>query len=176
MEVGLLSDEQRSILDDFHKNFPFQTLREKRSFVLKEIDAAFGSGYRYIILEAPTGFGKSPVATAVALTLGTSYICTSTKDLQSQYARDFSFLKVAKGKNNFTCNVKNDFIINGTYRCGSCVSNNPNECYHTTVDYGPCMSNLNFRNRNCKYRTLLKDYKINNKGVYPRCTLITYRP
>ena len=41
-------------------NFPFSTLREKQSFVLKEIDAA--SGFKYIILESPTGFGKSPVA------------------------------------------------------------------------------------------------------------------
>ena len=152
-------------MDDLLKNFPFPTLREKQSFVLKEIDAAFASGYRHIILEAPTGFGKSPVAIAVALTLGTSYICTSTKDLQTQYARDFPFLKVAKGKNNFTCAVKDDFIRNGTYKCGSCVSNNPNECYHTTADYGPCMSNENFRKRNCKYRTFLKDYKVNNKGT-----------
>ena len=73
------------------------------------------------------------------------HICTSTKDLQTQYARDFPFVKVAKGKNNFTCAVKNDFIINGTYKCGSCVSNNPNECYHKTADYGPCMSNDKFQ-------------------------------
>ncbi|MGA9153139.1 MAG: hypothetical protein WBZ36_21385 [Candidatus Nitrosopolaris sp.] len=55
---------------------------------------------RCIILEAPTGFGKSPVAISAALTLGTSYICTSTKDLQTQYARDFPFARVAKDKNN----------------------------------------------------------------------------
>jgi ATP-dependent DNA helicase DinG len=150
-------------MDDFHKNFPFTVLRERQSYVLKEIDVALASGYRYIILEAPTGFGKSPVAITTALTLGTSYICTSTKDLQTQYAKDFPFLKVAKGKNNFTCAVKDDFIRNDTYRCGSCVSNNPNECSHTTADYGPCMSNENFRN--CKYKTFLKDYEINNKGT-----------
>ena len=76
-------------------------------------------------MEAPTGFGKSPVAIAVALTLGTSYICTSTKDLQTQYAKDFPFLKVAKGKNNFICAVKDDFIRNGTHKCGSCLSDEP---------------------------------------------------
>jgi ATP-dependent DNA helicase DinG len=27
------------------------------------------------------------------------------------------------------------------------------------------MSNENFRKRNCKYRTFLKDYKVNNKGT-----------
>ena len=90
-------------------------MRERQSHVLNEIATGFASGYKYILLEAPTGFGKSPVAIAVARTLGTSYICTSTKDLQTQYARDFPFLKVAKGKNNFICAVKNDFIINGVF-------------------------------------------------------------
>src|SRR5215467_10651225 len=149
---------------NYIKNFPFPTLRDKQSYVLKEIDAAFTSGYEYIVLEAPTGFGKSPVAIATALTLGTSYICTSAKDLQTQYARDFPFLKVAKGKNNFICAVKEDFIRNGTYKCGSgsCVSNNVDECYHTTADYGLCMNNEAFEGKGCKYRTFLKDYKINN--------------
>jgi superfamily II DNA or RNA helicase len=67
-------------------------LREKQSFVLNEIDAAFASGYNHIIVEAPTGFGKSPVGIATALTLGSSYILTSTENLQTQYARDFSFV------------------------------------------------------------------------------------
>jgi ATP-dependent DNA helicase DinG len=75
------------------KNFPFSsarpTIREQQSFVLREIDLALPSGYKLIILEAPTGFGKSAVAIAVALTYGTSYIVVSTKDLQSQYARRY---------------------------------------------------------------------------------------
>jgi Rad3-related DNA helicase len=56
------------------------------NIALNEIAAAFDSGYKYMLLEASTGFGKSPVPIAVALTLGTSYICTSTIDLQTQYA------------------------------------------------------------------------------------------
>ena len=119
-----------SKVSKYIKNFPFPTLREKQSSVLKQIDTALASGYRHIILEAPTGFGKSAVAITVALTLGTSYICTSTKDLQTQYSRDFPFLKVAKGKNNFICAVKEDFIRNGTYKCGLCVPNNTNKCDH----------------------------------------------
>jgi len=120
---------------------------------LNEIANAFTSDYKYILLEAPTGFGKSPVAIALALSLGTSYICTSTKDLQTQYARDFPFLKVVKGKNNFICAVKDDFIRNGTYKCGLCVSNKTKGCYHTTSDYGPCMNNETFVKSGCKYRT-----------------------
>jgi ATP-dependent DNA helicase DinG len=99
------------------------------------------------------------------MTLGSSYICTSTKDLQTQYSRDFPYLKAAKGKNNFACLVKEDFIKNDTYKCGICISDNVNECHHTTVEYGPCMTNESFKDSGCKYRSFLKDYKISNKGT-----------
>jgi len=46
------------ITSNYIKNFPFPTLRDEQSFVLKEIEA-FTSGYKYIVLEAPTGFEKS---------------------------------------------------------------------------------------------------------------------
>jgi ATP-dependent DNA helicase DinG len=68
-------------------NFPFVHRRDSQTQVLKEISESLNSGYKHILLEAPTGFGKSPVAVAVAMTLGSSYICTSTKDLQTQYYR-----------------------------------------------------------------------------------------
>jgi ATP-dependent DNA helicase DinG len=71
-----MSNNQPTTADEYIKNFPFPTKRERQSYVLNEIATGFASGYKYIILEAPTGFGKSPVAIAVALTLGTSYICT----------------------------------------------------------------------------------------------------
>ena len=103
-------------------NFPFPQKRQRQEHILKEICDAFNSGYKRIILEAPTGFGKSPLAVSFALTLGSSYICTSTKELQSQYANDFSYLKVVKGKSNFPCLVKEDFIRDGKYRCKICLS------------------------------------------------------
>jgi ATP-dependent DNA helicase DinG len=162
-----LSDRGRSSFTatDFIKNFPFVHRRESQTYVINEICEALNSGYKHILLEAPTGFGKSPVAIAVAMTMGSSYICTSTKDLQTQYSRDFSFLKVAKGANNFRCLVKEDFIRNKTYRCGICSSDNIEECRHTSVEYGPCMTNESFQDHACKYRTFVKDYKITNKGT-----------
>jgi ATP-dependent DNA helicase DinG len=162
-----LSDRGRSSFTatDFVKNFPFVHRRESQTYVINEICEALNSGYKHILLEAPTGFGKSPVAIAVAMTMGSSYICTSTKDLQTQYSRDFSFLKVAKGANNFRCLVKEDFIRNKTYRCGVCSSDNIEECRHTSVEYGPCMTNESFQDHACKYRTFVKDYKVTNKGT-----------
>jgi ATP-dependent DNA helicase DinG len=149
-----------TVMTSYIENFPFPTLREKQSYVLKEIDAAFASGYNHIIVEAPTGFGKSPVAIATALTLGSSYILTSTKNLQTQYARDFPFVKVAKGKKNFTCEVKDDFIRNRTFRCKPC-GRSPG-CHHTSVEYGPCISDKDF---DCLYETDLKDYQVIGKGT-----------
>jgi ATP-dependent DNA helicase DinG len=148
-------------ISKYIKNFPFRTLRHKQEDVLREIDSAFVSGYKRVILEAPTGFGKSPVAISTALTLGSSYICTSTKDLQSQYTRDFPFVRVAKGKNNFPCEVKDDFFRNHTYNCNPCGLR-MSTCPHTTVEYGPCMSDDDF---GCNYKTSLKDYAAINKGT-----------
>jgi Rad3-related DNA helicase len=158
------------------KNFPFPSQRHNQEKVLNEICNAFNSGCKYVILEAPTGFGKSPVAISIALSLGSSYICTATKDLQTQYSKDFPYLKVAKGKSNFACLVKEDFIRNGTYRCGSCASSDADECYHTTVEYGPCMTDESFRDSGCKYRTFTKDYKINKKGTKEEAVFIDNIP
>jgi ATP-dependent DNA helicase DinG len=150
--------------------------RCKRIYVLNEIAAAYASGYEHILLEAPTGFGKSPAAIAIALTSGTSYICTATKDLQAQYTREFPFVKAARGRNNFLCSVKDDFIRNGTYKCtsGSCVSNNANECRHTSAEYGPCISNESFKKGRCKYRTFAEHYKIEDRGTREEKLFIDY--
>ncbi len=163
-----------SVTSSYIKNFPFPTVRENQPFILREIEDAFNSGYKFVILEAPTGSGKSACAVAVARTLGTSYICTSTKDLQTQYARDFPFIRVANGKNNFICAVKEDFIRNGTHKCVLCPTipkRGLERCKHTNVDYGPCVNNPLFQYdprknyRGCKYRTLLRDYEIRNLGT-----------
>jgi ATP-dependent DNA helicase DinG len=167
-----LNDTDKLRQYDFIKNFPYPYMRKNQSHILNEIAAASASGCKYIVLEAPTGFGKSPVAIAVAWASGTSYICTSTKVLQTQYSRDFPSVRIAKGKNNFICNVREDFILNGTYMCGLCGPNNANECRHTSPDYGPCISNALFKHEHCRYRTYPEDYKINNKGTTEEEVLI----
>jgi ATP-dependent DNA helicase DinG len=145
-------------------NFAFKNVRHKQTKVIEEICNAFNSGYKYIILEAPTGFGKSAVGIAVAKTLGSSYVCTATKDLQTQYARDFPFLKLAKGKNNFPCKVKEDFVMVNKYKCGGCPDGTTSECKHISCDYGPCLHDESMEGTNCRYRTILSDYKVINEG------------
>lgn len=89
----MLSD----ITSSYLKNFPFSTPRPKQVDILKDIESAFNSGYTKIVLESPTGSGKSAIAMSVAMSLGPSYTLVSTKELQSQYAKDFPWARVARG-------------------------------------------------------------------------------
>lgn len=150
--------------DEYLNNFPHSVFRNNQDGVIRQICEAFNSGYKHIILEAPTGFGKSAIAITIARTLGSSFICTATKDLQTQYSRDYQFLKIAKGKSNFLCRVKEDFVESGKYLCTSCNSKTDLECKHTSCDYGPCLSDESMEGSGCKYRTFINDYKIDNKG------------
>jgi Rad3-related DNA helicase len=86
------------------ESFPFRSMRPFQEDVLKQIDQALASSKRFILLEAPVGFGKSAVAAALCKHLQSAYLLTSTKQLQDQYSADFSFPPVI-GKSNFTCCV-----------------------------------------------------------------------
>lgn len=77
--------------------------RESQRFILNEIDMLLKSGYKRFIVSAPTGSGKSHIASALAEALGSAFIVTSTKQLQDQYGRDFPEMPVIKGKSNFEC-------------------------------------------------------------------------
>jgi len=124
--------------------FPLDNIRPNQKKVLDDIDQALKSGFKYIFLEAPTGFGKSAVAVALSRFLGSSHICTSTKDLQTQYSRDFSYLFEVKGRNNFPCMVKEDMGIK------------------ESCDYGPCLKDDDY---DCLYKTRLSDYEIKSEGT-----------
>ena len=156
------------------ENFPFRAIRDRQRKVIEDTCNALNSGCKHIILEAPTGFGKSAVGISLARTLGTSYVCTATKDLQSQYARDFPFLRVAKGKNNFPCHVKEDFVRINKYRCGCCPPGTIGECNHLSCDYGPCLHDETMEGPNCKYRTFLNDYSVLNAGKIDEKVLLGY--
>jgi ATP-dependent DNA helicase DinG len=125
-------------------HFPLPSIRERQKSVLAEIESAYKSGYRHIFLEAPTGFGKTPVAIALARYLGSSHVCTATKDLQTQYRRDFTFMAEVKGRGNFPCIVKEDMGLD------------------ESCDYGPCVKDDGY---DCVYKTRMMDYKVEGEGT-----------
>ncbi|MDQ3971414.1 MAG: hypothetical protein M3227_06970, partial [Thermoproteota archaeon] len=124
--------------------FPHPYMRDKQQKILEEIEQAIKSGFKYIFLEAPAGFGKSPVAIALARYLGSSHICTATKDLQAQYSRDFPFIREVKGKSNFICIIKDEMGLD------------------ETCNYGPCLKDDGY---DCIYKTKLGDYKVQGEGT-----------
>lgn len=124
--------------------FPLDYIRPNQDKVLDELDQALKSDYKFIFLEAPTGFGKSAVAVTLARFLGSSHICTSTKDLQTQYNRDFPYLSEVKGRNNFPCIVKEDMGI------------------RESCEYGPCLKDDDF---DCIYKTRMSDYDVKSEGT-----------
>ena len=144
------------------------------------------------MLEAPTGFGKSPVAMCVARALGSSYTCSATKELQTQYVNDFPYLRSVKGMENFTCLVRDDFASNENYRCAQCKEiSSYDECRHKSVSYGPCRAGQigyahirsecskcrdrfiesNFHN-GCRYRTYQEDYCVKNTNTSAEAVFI----
>src|SRR5579885_3088484 len=77
--------------------------RETQKEILNAIEQQLRSGYKTIILSAPTGVGKSLIAATLARYYGSSFIVTASKQLQDQYSKDLKFLMPVKGKSNFAC-------------------------------------------------------------------------
>lgn len=90
--------------DDLLACFPMSQIRPEQVQMLKGVADALDEGKKYILIEAPTGCGKSPVAIALCKYFKSGYICTDQKNLQKQYLRDFKGSAVqAIGRSNFVC-------------------------------------------------------------------------
>jgi len=127
--VKQLKNEFPNISEEIIQNFPYNTPREGQLEIISDIDEAIENGYKYIILEAGTGTGKSAIATTLAKMYQSAYILTMTKQLQAQYFNEFGFPMV-KGRANFSCLADN---------------------LDSTCDIGTCKTTPNSRNFFCKY-------------------------
>ena len=80
----------------------FRQYRSKQADIIRQI---ITSSKHYIILEAPTGSGKSLIAISLIKNLSsTGILVLKTKQLQNQYAKEFkSHVLVLKGKANYKC-------------------------------------------------------------------------
>ncbi|MGI0087014.1 MAG: helicase C-terminal domain-containing protein [Nitrosotalea sp.] len=77
--------------------------RQIQKDILRGIEQQLKSGYKIVVLSAPTGVGKSLIAATLARYYGKSFIITASKQLQDQYSKDLKFLNPVKGKSNFAC-------------------------------------------------------------------------
>lgn len=88
------------------KHFPLDEFRPGQRECIEAILTAFNSGKRFVILEAPTGSGKSVIGMTVAKFFENAYYLTIQKILQDQLTKDFTSdsVKSLKGRNAYKCN------------------------------------------------------------------------
>lgn len=102
-------NEERQTVDysfeNLRKNFPFPSMRGRQEDTLKKVSEALSrEDVKFIVMQAPTGAGKSPMGLSIAKASGSAYILTANKMLQDQYLRDFKSLIVDfRGRANYTC-------------------------------------------------------------------------
>lgn len=87
---------------DFASKFPFKTFRPHQKETLEQIGKLIEEK-DYILINAPVGSGKSPMAVAIAAGFNFAHLITTQKTLQDQYIRDFSDVVTIKGKSNYPC-------------------------------------------------------------------------
>ena len=85
--------------------FPFSHYREGQFEAIEEVRAAFAAGKRFVVVEAPTGSGKSAIGVTLAREAESAFVLTAQKVLQDQYLKDFSDLAIMKGRSNYPCLV-----------------------------------------------------------------------
>lgn len=69
--------------------FPFPEFRDRQDSVIKQAQDYFENGIEVIIIEGPTGFGKSPVNIALGRFFAKSFYTTPQSKLVEQLAKDF---------------------------------------------------------------------------------------
>ena len=85
---------------------------------------AMESDKRFIIIEAPTGAGKSLLGMTCGVMGGQSNYLCSTKILQTQLVTDFPEARNLWGRNNYRC------TLDPTKMCDSCIATKKNPCSH----------------------------------------------
>lgn len=133
---------------EVRENFPFEKPREHQLETISEIKEAIDNGYKYIVLEAGTGTGKSAIAATLASMYESTYILTVTKQLQDQYLQDFKGLgfKLVKGRSNFKCKKYGEDNLDYNCDTGRCVL----EGYRCEYSLNRNHDDIN-RNNTCHY-------------------------
>ena len=107
MEISALSPEDLGLPEKFSDFRPAQ---------VDALERISRSDKKVILLQAPTGSGKTLVMAAMGKHLDTQVLYTChTKQLQGQVVGDFPYAVELKGRANYFC-------LKGGYTCNECTS------------------------------------------------------
>lgn len=116
-----IEQQRLDILAVARKHFPFPTPNPGQMECIVEAVRAFMGGKKHVIIQAPTGIGKTAIATTVHRVMKEYFsdhrttIITATKGLQDQYVEGDKLIYDLKGKTNYSCPYDR-----GPYNSGAC--------------------------------------------------------
>ena len=105
----------------FNAAFPYKEVRPQQASIMHALGSIYAQPrFRYVVIEAGTGVGKSGIAKAIAGVEGRAFLLTATKQLQDQYMATFDdgTMAVLKGKANYRCAVDSSL----TCAYGACMA------------------------------------------------------
>ncbi len=98
--------EPRYDVADWFGMKPFISPRIEQKQIIPLILEELAKGTKNIIVESPTGSGKSAISYFIPQISGKpTYVLTHLKGLQDQYAEELPIMKVVKGRSNYKCNL-----------------------------------------------------------------------
>ncbi len=120
--------------DAIRPHFPMPAPRRFQSEALSVVWWALeNDSFDNIVIEAPTGIGKSAIAMTVQSRFQSAYLLTPTLGLTEQYRRDYGHVvSEVRGRSNFPCWVKS-----GTAQGAPCYVGGK-RCPHSQEDRDPC--------------------------------------
>jgi ATP-dependent DNA helicase DinG len=123
---------QQNFSANIQDHFPFDIIRDGQRLVNEAVVRAYAENKKFIIVEAPTGSGKSGMAMAAASHSKTippvwddmqpgAHILSPQKTLTKQYMRDFESMGLLelKGRANYVCNTFDTDCEQGADLCKS---------------------------------------------------------
>lgn len=121
----------RYSIDKLPELFPYKSFRKYQKKVLEKATQEFQKGTDVVIIEAPTGFGKSAVNVALARQFESAFYTTPQRKLVNQLANDEKlqkYLEPLLGRDTYTCEYSGE-------NCRDCyVRDKENEsCYKKAV-------------------------------------------
>lgn len=109
-------------------------LRKHQIVAIGRAVEAFEDGKQTVYLDGPTGTGKTLIGEMIGREIGgkTLYVC-SDKALQDQFAKDFPYAKVLKGRANYPTES------NPNATAADCIAKRPiDPCFHCEHGHAGC--------------------------------------
>lgn len=137
-EIDNLITAAGKTLDKPGRKFKF---RKGQFEAIRKVIQCYQDGYNNVVIDAPTGTGKSIIAMIVSKVLNklgkSGYIVTSDLGLQNQYEEDFKYFKTGfgsvRGIDNYKCSLNGEIHSLGLCRSAGIKGKAKAElhCYNT---------------------------------------------